>query len=143
MPVNAINQAKGAIAVASEAARTDPVAVPAQAEGANKVATAEKKAPAPKAVSTVTSLSPGVSATADVEAAAEASPAFRSFVANAKVGGVAQVGARLATMIINGRLARAGEIVDAGLGITFMGIDAEKRYLIFKDKAGATVTRRY
>lgn len=143
-PVNAINKAKDVVAARAAGGQADVSAITPGDEVANKPAAPEQKpASALKSVSTVTSLSPGVSATADMEAAAEASPAFRSFVANAKIGGVAQVGTRLATMIINGRLARAGETVDSGLGIIFEGIDSEKRNLIFKDKGGAVVTRRY
>jgi hypothetical protein len=45
--------------------------------------------------------------------------------------------------MINGRLIRADELVDAGLSITFVGVDSSRRQLIFKDKSGATVSRRY
>ncbi len=86
-------------------------------------------------------MSAGVSATTEVDAAPEASPAFRSFVANAKVSGVFQGTPPRA--FINGRLVRAGETVDGGLGVEFNGLDADKKQLIFKDKAGATVFRKY
>ena len=40
-------------------------------------------------------------------------------------------------------MAREGETVDSGLGIVFDGVDAERKLLIFKDKSGATVSRKY
>lgn len=92
----------------------------------------------------VVALSPGLSATRSVDAAAEASAAFRSFVANAKISGV--VGPRPgrgAVALINGRLARSGDVIDQGLGITFENVDVEKKQVIFKDRSGATVARRY
>jgi hypothetical protein len=90
---------------------------------------------------TTAAVSPGVSATAQVEAAAEASAPFRSFVANAKVSGVFQGPPTRA--MINGRLVRAGELIDAGLAITFTGVDSPRRQLLFQDKSGATVSRRF
>jgi hypothetical protein len=74
-------------------------------------------------------------------AAADASAEFRSFVANAKISGVFQ-GAPARAMI-NGRLVRTGETVDAALGILFAGVDPVKRHLLFKDKAGTLVARKY
>jgi hypothetical protein len=83
-----------------------------------------------------------VTATTTLEqAGADASVEFRTFVANAKVSGVFQ--GTPARAFINGKLARAGETVDAALGIVFDRIDAEKRHIIFRDRTGATVTRRY
>lgn len=130
-PVNAINKATDVVAArnASDQASADSIVDPA-----NKVAV-------PKSVSTQASLSPGVAVTAEVEAAAAATPAFRSFVANAKVSGVFQGSPSRA--FVNGRLARKGEVVDSGLGIVFDGLDAERKLLIFKDKSGATVSRKY
>jgi hypothetical protein len=87
----------------------------------------------------MTSVAPGLAAT--LEAVAEASAAFRTFVANARVSGVFQGNPSRA--VINGKLARVGETVDANLGITFAGVETERRNLIFKDKSGATVSRKY
>jgi hypothetical protein len=130
-PVNAINKATDVVAArnASDQASADSIVDPA-----NKVAV-------PKSVSTQALLSPGIAATAEVEAAAAATPAFRSFVANAKVSGVFQGSPSRA--LVNGRMAREGETVDSGLGIVFDGVDAERKLLIFKDKSGATVSRKY
>jgi hypothetical protein len=83
-----------------------------------------------------------VTATNDnVSAAAEASPAFRSFVANAKIGGVFQ--GNPPRLLINGRTVRGGDTVDNSLSITFDSVDSDKKMILFKDKAGAVVTRRY
>lgn len=142
-PVNAVNKAQNAVAVrnASGQLQVDPSEDLANKPAAPAAAPKASPAVAPKASVAVTNVAPGVSATIPVDAAAEASPAFRSFVANAKIGSV--VGGSEPKMILNGRLARGGEVVDFGLGVTFDRVDDEKRLLIFKDKSGATVTRRY
>ncbi len=89
---------------------------------------------------TVTEIAPGVSATSsDVEAAGEASPAFRSFVAALKITGF--VGGSSPKALINGRLIHLGESVDSNLGIVFAGVKNDQ--LQFKDRSGAIVTRRY
>lgn len=101
---------------------------------------------APKTTTAKTAVTRGVSATTSLEAATEASAEFRSFVANAKISGVFP-GDRAqgvpSRAMINGRLVRSGETVDGGLGILFDGADPEKRHLLFKDKSGAVVARRY
>jgi hypothetical protein len=88
------------------------------------------------------SVAPGLTATTELAAAAtEATPEFRSFVANAKISGIFQgVPSRA---FINGRLHRAGELIDPALGITFETVDAERKQIIFKDRSGAIVARRY
>jgi hypothetical protein len=109
-----------------------------------------RAAPAPAAPSlgkaaASTTVSPGVSAYApsssEIQATAEASPAFLTYVADAKVSGVFQ--GEPSRAFINGRLARSGTMVEEGLGITFVGVDAENRTLLFKDRSGARVTKRY
>lgn len=102
--------------------------------------------PAPEVVSppsvagttATTTVAPGLSASMPIAAAADASAAFREFVANAKVSGVAETRA-----LINGRLVRAGEIIDPTFGIRFLGVDRETKQLIFQDFSGAQVGRRY
>ncbi|MCX6951950.1 MAG: hypothetical protein NTV51_07265 [Verrucomicrobia bacterium] len=148
-PVNAVNKAKTAV----EARRPGDQAAaevigagqdsPDKRPGAAAPGADAAKGPAAKAnVSASASLSPGVSATtSDVDAVAEASPAFRTFVANAKITGV--IGGNPPRMILNGRLARGGDLVDPGLGVTFDGIDADRKLLLFKDKSGAIVTRKF
>ncbi len=71
----------------------------------------------------------------------EAVPAFRSFVANAKVTGV--IVGTPGKIILNGRLARAGDMVEPALGVTFEGIDGDRKLLVFRDKSGAVVTKKY
>ena len=92
-----------------------------------------------------TTVSPGVSAYApsssEIHATPEANPAFLTFVADAKVSGVFQ--GEPSRAFINGRLARSGTLVEEGLGITFVGVDAENRQLLFKDRSGARVSKRY
>ena len=137
-PINAINKAKDVIAK-REASGQGRDAVNAimdtDAPGA-------KSAPVSPGVQTSTSIAPGVSATNDnVTSAGEASPAFRSFVANAKVNGVFQ--GSPPRVMLNGRLTRAGDLVEATLGVVFDSIDPDKKLILFKDKTGATVTRRY
>ena len=46
-------------------------------------------------------------------------------------------------VMLNNRLVRGGDSVDSSLGITFERLDPEKKLLIFRDKSGAVVTRRY
>jgi hypothetical protein len=140
-PVNAVNKAQQVVAArdASEQAKADSILDPA----AQKVATepAAAKAPATQKEITTTTLGGGVTATTQLEVAAEATPAFRAFVANAKVSGVFQGNPPRA--FINGKLTRAGETVDASLGITFDSIDAERKLMVFKDRTGASVARKY
>ena len=152
-PVNAINKAQEAVNArrASEQSRLDAMAsgqdapakpaadAPPLADAAKAGKSAGPAAMKPAAAAT---LAPGVSATSsDVDAVAEASPAFRAFVANAKITGV--IGGSPAKIILNGRLARSGDVVDPALGITFDRIDAERKLLVFKEKSGASVTRKY
>lgn len=143
-PVNAINKARDVVAQREDGGQGRD-AVGAITDGNAPAASAEKAArpaAAPQTVAGTSSIAPGVSVTnSDVAAAAEATPAFRSFVANAKVGGVFQ--GTPPRLLINGRTVRGGDFVDAALGITFDSIDPEKKTIIFKDKAGAIVTRRY
>lgn len=140
-PANAVNKAKDAVnaRAASGQSSVDPVTDPAA-----KSAAAQPAATASTGSTGVASLSPGVSATTALDAVPDASAAFRSFVANAKIGGVVAARAgRPPVAIINGRLARAGDLVEANLGIIFFSVDDEKNQVIFKDKAGATVARRF
>lgn len=144
-PANAVNKAKDALATreAGGQATLDPALT--GDDIAHKAAApppeAAKAAPEMRASTAVTSLAPGLSATMEVSAVAEASAEFRSFVATMKISSVSWT--TPARAFINGRLFRTGELVDAGLGITFDGVDAETRQLIFRDRSGATVARRY
>jgi hypothetical protein len=92
-------------------------------------------------VAATTALAPGVTTTTEVRASPEASQAFRSFVADAKVSGVYQGSPPRA--FINNRLIKVGQLVEEGLAISFEGIDAENRMLLFKDRTGARVSKQY
>ena len=137
-PANAINKAQEAVIAQrlSEQARVDGLAA------GEEPVDPKSAAPAKAAVQTSSAIAPGISATNDsIESAGEATPAFRSFVANAKVSGVFQ--GSPPRVMFNNRLTRAGDTVDAALGITFDSIDPARKLLLFKDKSGATGTRRY
>ncbi len=96
----------------------------------------------PPALTATTPIAPGISATtSDLNSTVDASPAFRSWVANAKISGIFQGATPRA--LINGRTVRVGQMVDEGLGAVFEGINSETKEIIFKDKTGATVSRRY
>jgi hypothetical protein len=147
VPGKAVTKAKEAIAAreASGQGKVQPVLDGQDLANKPAAGTPVEAAPAPaapKPATAKTSVGRGMQATTQLEMAAlDASAEFRSFVANAKVSGVFQ--GTPARAMINGRLVRAGELVDAGLGIRFEGVDPEKRHLIFKDKAGALVARKY
>ncbi len=133
-PSNAINKARDAVTArdASGQTRVSPEDLgdkPAAPAGSAKTPTA------------MTSIGKGVSASMPVDAAVEATAEFRSFVANAKISGVFQ--GTPSRAFINGRLARAGDTVEQNLGIIFASVDTERRQLVFKDKAGAIVSRKY
>ena len=104
------------------------------------------KQPKPKSGETTTKatsdLAPGVTVTSDaVQAEVEASSEFRTFVADAKVSGVFQGSPSRA--FINGRLVRAGEVVDSALGIKFESVDPSTKTIVFKDSTGAKVAKHY
>lgn len=145
LPAKAINKAKDVVEARKASGQSDVSPVLGNDPLADKPAAAPAGAPPPAARPAPTgqsTITKSVSATTPLEeAAAEASPEFRSFVANAKVSGVFQ-GAP-ARAFINGRMVRTGETVDVTLGIIFEGVDSAKRHLVFKDKSGAVVARRY
>jgi len=76
-----------------------------------------------------------------LNAAPAASAAFRTFVANASIGGVFQ--GTPSRALINGSIVREGQLVDNSLGIEFERIDAEKKAIFFKDATGAEVSKDY
>ena len=45
--------------------------------------------------------------------------------------------------IINGRLVRPGDMIDAGEGIALDSIDAANKQLVFRSRSGATATKSY
>ncbi|MBM3855112.1 MAG: hypothetical protein FJ399_18485 [Verrucomicrobia bacterium] len=145
IPAKAIGKAQSAIEARRASGQTRVDAATAGEDLADKPAVAAPgptpKGPVTQAATGVRSVTKGVSATAPLDAVADASPEFRSFVANAKISGVFQ--GTPARAFINGRMARSGEVVDPALGIVFEGVDPVKRHLLFKDKSGAVVARKY
>lgn len=150
MPGNAIDKAQGALSArrASGQDRVDAAAVgedlPGRSLGVPPAAPIKPPPPPPKAPAAptaATTVAPGMSAPVSVEAAPEAAPEFRAFVTNARISGIFQ--GNPARAVINGKLSRAGEVVDPGLGITFEGLDDGRKNLVFKDRSGAKVTRRF
>gem|GEM_PF-3714292 len=147
-PVNAINKAQGAVAARRDSGQTGIEA----ATGGQEVADKKGAPPAPgsaavkaaaaankTAVAGMATLAPGVTATtSDVDAVAEATPAFKAFVASVKIEGV--VGSKA---ILNKRLARVGDMIEPALGVVFDSVDPERRMVIFKDKNGAVVTKKF
>lgn len=104
--------------------------------------------PAPKppkpvvAATSTTQLSPGLTATTTAtDVAGDASPAFRNWVAQARISGVFK--GTPPRVLINGRTVPAGQMVDEVLEITFEGIDALGKSLVFRDKTNATVQRKF
>jgi hypothetical protein len=76
-----------------------------------------------------------------LDAAPAASAAFRTFVANASIGGVFQ--GTPARALINGSIVKEGQTVEGVLGIQFERIDADKKAIFFKDTTGAEVSKDY
>lgn len=69
------------------------------------------------------------------------SPAFRAWTDDARVAGV--VSGASPRAIINGRLVRPGDIVDASVGVIFDGVDAERKLIVFRNNDGAFTTKSY
>jgi hypothetical protein len=74
-------------------------------------------------------------------AEAGASRAFVAFVESTRISGVFE--GTPARALINGRTVRAGTVVDASLGVVFVGLDAGARQLVFRDATGAVVRKPY
>ncbi|HWA86591.1 MAG TPA: hypothetical protein VG710_10240 [Opitutus sp.] len=129
-------------ASAPAAATAKPAAEAAPASATAPAATAKvQAAPPPPAVVATAQLAPGVTASiADGDVSGAASSEFRTWVSNARVNGVLGTPPRA---LINGRTVRAGDTVDEPLGITFAGVDVSKHSLVFRDRSGAIVRRRY
>ncbi len=145
LPGNAIDKAQEALAArrASGQDRVDAAArgddAPATASNAAKPAdTVARPVPSGTAVSTH---APGGTVPPAVVAAPEAGPELKAFVTHARISGIFQGNPPRA--VINGKLTRAGEVVDEGFGIVFDGLDGDRKNLVFKDRTGASVTRRF
>jgi hypothetical protein len=155
-PKQAIDKAKEVVAArrGNEQARIDAMAAGEEAPDKRALDTPPPsrfsgRSPSPDAAGTPTPVpgsgsvvAPGVVATTnEVVTAPKASAAFTHFVADARITGVFQGIPPRA--LINGRMIRAGEVVDQALGVVFDSIDAEKKTITFKDRAGIPATRNY
>lgn len=84
------------------------------------------------------------SETADVQrpvTPSQPTPRFRRYADNLRVSGVFQ-GAN-PRALIDGRVVRVGEVLDAAAGIRFVGLDAAKRELILEENGGAVLRVKY
>jgi hypothetical protein len=98
--------------------------------------------PAQTYVKTESQLAPGIKVTtSELMANAPVSDEFRAFVSAARINGVFQGNPPRA--LINGRTIRAGESADTILGIVFDSVDPDRKTITFKDRTGATITRKY
>lgn len=92
-------------------------------------------------------IEPGVMASMPVRAEASPAPepeiseAFHRFVTEMRVSGVFQGNPPRA--LVNGRMVRAGESLDLGLGIVFTGIDAENHLILMQEPLGARAAKKY
>jgi hypothetical protein len=66
---------------------------------------------------------------------------FKAFVVNLKINGVFQ--GENARAMLNGKMYRLGEVVDAKLGIVFVRLEPEDKRIVFEDSRGAIMSRRY
>lgn len=73
--------------------------------------------------------------------AIEPSVEFRSWVGDTRITGVREGSQPRA--FINGALYRPGDVLDFALGITFDSLDDERNLIIFRDRKGAVVGKKY
>ncbi|ATC63875.1 hypothetical protein CMV30_07895 [Nibricoccus aquaticus] len=66
---------------------------------------------------------------------------FKAFVVNLKINGVFQ--GENARAMLNNKMYRLGETVDAKLGIVFLRLEPEEKRIVFEDSRGAIMSRRY
>jgi hypothetical protein len=144
-PAKAIQKAEGVVTAvnARESASRNELQGSEETPGKSAAKAAPAVAGKPvAAVTSTTQLAPGLSMTTTSSGVAgDASPAFRSWVVQARVSGVFQ--GTPARILINGRMVTSGELVDETLAITFERIDAATSTLVFRDRTGATVARRF
>lgn len=144
MPAKTLNNAATTInaAKATEQSRVNALATgeePEERKSAPPKAAAQKPA---AAVTSTSQIAPGITATTSIaDVAGDASPAFKAWVAQAKISGVFH--GSPARALVNGRTFRSGQVADETLGITFDHLDDETKSIVFKDRTGATVARRY
>jgi len=144
IPARAIAKAQATVDMvrATEQGRVEAV-TDGDTQSAVPVRRPAAKPPKPVVAATsTTQLSPGLTATTTAtDVAGDASPAFRNWVAQARISGVFK--GTPPRVLINGRTVPAGQMVDEVLEITFEGIDALGKSLVFRDKTNATVQRKF
>jgi hypothetical protein len=146
IPARAINKAKSTIAAVKE---NEDGRVEAVTDGENPPGGRTPRHTTPKPavkpatpLTSTTQLAPGIQATtAASDVVGDASPAFRTWVAQARIGGVFQ--GSPARALINKRTVSEGQMVDETLEITFVGLDLAARTIVFRDRTGVTVVRKY
>ena len=145
VPARAIQKAEETIATVNA---TEQGRVEAVVDGDQSATFQPRRKPAPKpvakpVVTSTTELAPGIKATttATDNVGGDASNEFRTWVAQARVSGVFQ--GTPPRVLINGRTVSATQVVDETLQITFDGIDATTKSLVFRDHTGATVSRKF
>jgi len=145
VPGAAVAKAKATIAAAEEKQGQQVATVLDSTEATplpTRPAVRKQEAKPPVAVTSTTQLSPGLTATTKAkDVVGDATPAFRAWVAQARISGVFQGSPPRA--LINGRTVAAGNTVDETLGIIFDGLDSTAKNLLFHDASGAVVTRKY
>jgi hypothetical protein len=143
---SAADVARAQAAAAKAAADATALALKLAQERAAK-ANAEQPTPTPtpeqsESVMVATDLGADVKVNSTrVDANIAAGPAFRAFVASATIGGVFQ--GHPSRALINGVIAREGQVIDEVQGITFERIDAERKTIYFRDSTGAEVSKNY
>jgi hypothetical protein len=128
----AIAKAQNAVA-AHDAALVEPVNDAVAPAGATSVASTPVPAPV--------EAKPVPEPPRPVVARPEPGPGFKAFVVNLKVNGVFQ--GENARAMLNGKMYRLGEVVDAKLGIVFLRVEPEDKRIVFEDAKGAIMSRRY
>ncbi|TAG31288.1 MAG: hypothetical protein EAZ36_03115 [Verrucomicrobia bacterium] len=114
---------------------------PDEASAAAELAKAETATAAPRSF---------LPATADV-AEGKAAPAanlpprpsarFAQYAKEVSISGVFQGNPPRA--LLNGRVVRVGDVVEPNFGVTFVGLDPEKKQLILRETSGAEIRVRY
>jgi hypothetical protein len=69
------------------------------------------------------------------------SPRFRAFVDQLKIGGF-RVGPP-ARLFVGGIMYKEEDVIDQDLGVVFIGVDPKTEEVIFKDRAGVTLRRKF
>jgi hypothetical protein len=141
-PAKAIESGQNAIAARRDAeqAKVDAIASGQEPPAPTPVPTPDGQAT--KSVMAQSNISSDVKVNnTPIDTSPAASTAFQLFVANANIGGVFQ--GTPARALINGRIIKAGQVVDNELAIIFARIDADKKVIFFKDASGAEVSKEY